>query len=113
VKTKHGNNDEFKVKVHQGSVLSVLLFMAVMEALAREAREDLPWELLYVNSLVLVAEGKLKEKILMWNEYMEAKDLKINISKTKMMVSGKNCGDVGRTESGHALSVGRVLEVTQ
>ena len=27
---------------------------------------------------------------------MEAKGLKINIGKTKMMVSGKNCGDVER-----------------
>ena len=44
VKTKHGNSEEFEVKVgvHQGSVLSPLLFVVVMEALTQDVREDLP-----------------------------------------------------------------------
>ena len=29
-----------------------------------------------------------------WKEYMEAKGLKVNIGKTKVMVSGKTCGEV-------------------
>lgn len=101
VKTKHGNSEEFEVKVgvHQGSVLSPLLFVAVMEVLTCEVREGLPWELLYADDLVLMAEsmGELKEKVLRWKECMETKGLKVNISKTKVMVSGKNCGDVERT----------------
>ena len=40
--------------------------------------------------------------------------LKINIRKTKFMISGKNCDDIeGGQGSGHVLLVGRVLEVTQ
>ena len=35
-----------KVGVHQGSVLSPLLFIIVLEALSREFREGLPMELL-------------------------------------------------------------------
>ena len=43
--TKHGNSEEFefevKVEVHPRLVLSPLLFVAVMESLACETREDL------------------------------------------------------------------------
>ena len=46
-----------KVSVHQGSVLSPLLFIIVLEALSREFRTGLPWELLYANDLVLMADS--------------------------------------------------------
>ena len=54
-----------KVGVHQGSVLSPLLFVIVLEALSREFRTGLPMELLYADDLVLMAETLelLKEKI--------------------------------------------------
>ena len=35
---------EVKVGVHQGSVLSPLLFIIVLEALSREFRSGVPWE---------------------------------------------------------------------
>ena len=40
-------SDEFEVKVgvHQGSVLSPLLFNIVLEALSREFHLSCPWEL--------------------------------------------------------------------
>jgi len=44
--------------MHQGSALSPLLFVIVMEALSREFRVTLPWELLYVDGLVVIAETK-------------------------------------------------------
>ncbi len=44
-----------RVGVHQGSVLSPLLFIIVLEALSREFREGLPMELLYADDLVLLA----------------------------------------------------------
>ena len=84
IRQMHGHSEEFEVKVglHQESVLSPLLFVAVMEVLTREIREGLTWELLYANDLVLMAEN------------IEAKGLKVNTGKTKVMVSGNNCGDV-------------------
>ena len=52
------------VGVHQGSVLSPLLFIIVMEALSQEFRTGCPWELLYADDLVIVAESleELTEK---------------------------------------------------
>ena len=92
-RTKQGYSTEFEVKVgvHQRSVLSPLLFVAVMEVVTRGVKEGLPWELLYADDLVLVAQSKeeLREKVLRWKECMELKGLKVNIEKTKVMRSGK------------------------
>ena len=46
VRTVYGNSKGFEVKVgmHQGSGLSPLLFVIVMEAISREFRVALPWE---------------------------------------------------------------------
>ena len=40
-----GYSEEFEVKVgvHQGSVLGLLLFIIVLEALSREFRSGVPW----------------------------------------------------------------------
>ena len=52
----NSNNFEVKVCMHQGSALSPLLFVIVMEVLSREFRVALPWELLYTNDLVVIVE---------------------------------------------------------
>ena len=44
-----------KVGLHQGSVLSPLLFAAVMDVVSSEARSGLPSELLYADDLVIMA----------------------------------------------------------
>ena len=55
VRTDVGLSESFEVKVglHQGSVLSPLLFAAVMDVVSSEARNGLPSELLYADDLVL------------------------------------------------------------
>ena len=54
----YGNSKSFEVKVcmHQGSALSPLLFVIVREAISREFRVALPWELLYADDLAVIAE---------------------------------------------------------
>jgi len=42
--------------MHQGSALSPLLFVIVMEAISSEFRVALPWELLYADDLAVIAE---------------------------------------------------------
>ena len=58
VRVNGSYRDEFEVKlgVHQGSVSSPLLFIKVLEALSREFCTSCPWELLYDNGLMLIAE---------------------------------------------------------
>ena len=101
VRMADGDSESFEVKVglHQGSVLSPLLFVIVMEVVTREVREGLPWELLYADDVVLMAksEAELKEKILKWKAHLEAKGLKVNAGKSKVMVGGEGAGDVEET----------------
>ena len=84
---RESNAFSVRVGVHQGSVLSPLLFIVVLEALSREFREGLPMELLYADDLVLMAESEelLREKLRKWKEGMEAKGLRVNAGKTKVM----------------------------
>ena len=58
VRTVYGNSNGFEVKVgmQQGSALSPLLFVIVMEAISREFRVALQWELLYADDLAVIAE---------------------------------------------------------
>ena len=85
-------SEEFGVEVgvHQGSVLSPLLFILVLEALSQEFRTGVPWELLYADDLVIIAES-LEEcisKLRAWKTGMESKGLRVNMKKTKIMISG-------------------------
>ena len=85
-----------KVGVHQGSVLSPLLFIIVLEALSREFRVGVPWEMLYADDLVIVARTleELDERYSTWKNSMESKGLRINQGKTKVMISGTSSGPI-------------------
>src|SRR5271157_5380734 len=89
VKLGVGESVEFAVTVgvHQGSVLSPLLFIIVLEALSKKFRIGLPWELFYADDLPLLAEPEeeLLEMIRQWKDGMEQKWLNVNMGKTKVM----------------------------
>ena len=89
VKLGEGESVAFPVRVgvHQGSVLSPLLFSIVLEALSAEFRTGVPWELLYADDLALIAESeeKLMDKLKIWQNGFEEKGLKVNVKKTKVM----------------------------
>ena len=59
---------EVKVRVHQGSVLSPLLFIIVLEALSHEFRAGVPWEDLYADDLVIIADSleECVRRLLIW-----------------------------------------------
>ena len=90
VRVGEGYSEEFEVKVgvHQGSVLSPLLFIIVLEALSREFRCGVPWEDLYADDLVIIAESleECVRRLLVWKEAMEEKGLRVNAGKTKIMI---------------------------
>ena len=92
IRTVYGNSKVFEVKVgmHQGSALSPLLFVIVMEAISREFRVALPWELLCADDLVVIAETEEELiKRLNWKGNVESKGIRVNMNKTKVMISGE------------------------
>ena len=93
VRVGEGFSKEFEVKVgvHQGSVLSPLLFIIVLEALSREFRAGVPWEDLYADDLVIIADSleECVRRLLIWKEAMEKKGLRVNAGKTKVMICGR------------------------
>ena len=92
VGSEYSDPIDVSVGVHQGSVLSPLLFIIVMEALSQEFRTGCPWELLYADDLVIVAEtlDELKSQLKQWKNGLESKELKVNVGKTKVMCSSPN-----------------------
>ena len=59
-----------------------------MEIITRELRAGLPLKLLYADNLILMAESEesLRDKIVKWRSGLEAKGLKMNTGKTKVVV---------------------------
>ena len=77
--------------MHQGSGLSPLLFVIVMEAISREFRVARPWELLYADDLAVIAETEeeLIKRLNECKENVESKGMRVNMNKTKVMISGE------------------------
>ena len=85
-------SEEFGVAVgvHQGPVLNPLLFILVVEALSRKFRTGAPWELLYADDLVIMADSleRCSSKLKAWKAAMEKKGLRVNMPKLKFLISG-------------------------
>ena len=73
-------SDEFNITVgvHQGSALSPLLFILVMDEATMECRRGDPWELLYADDLVLTAESReeVTEMLEDWKGALEKRGLR-------------------------------------
>ena len=93
VKAVYGTSNCFRVKIgiQQGSALSSLLFVIVMEALSREFRVTLPWELLYAEDLAVIAETEddLIKTLTEWKDNTENRGMRVNMNKTKVKISGE------------------------
>ena len=98
VKTRCGRTEYFEVKVglHQGSALSPLLFIIIMDVLAEEARTKPPWAMLFADDLVLVSETieEVEEELERWRAVIENKGLRISRSKTEYLVPSHQQGVV-------------------
>ena len=89
VGSEYSEEFEVGVGVHQGSVLSPLLFIIVLEALSRDFRVGVPWELFFADDLVIIATlEECVERVKAWKEGLESKGLHVNMTKTKFMASG-------------------------
>ena len=93
VKTSNGNTDSFEIKVgvHQGSCLSPLLFIIVMDVVSEYVRKDLPWDMLYADDLNIATETSTdaQTRLTKWQQALEHAGLRVNASKTETMVCAK------------------------
>ena len=79
--------EEFSVKVgvHQGFVLSHL-FAMVIDEVTKNARKGWMKQILYADDLETMEE--LRENFDEWREAFESKGIRVNLGKTKLIVSG-------------------------
>ena len=91
VKVEKRFSEEFEVNVgvHQGSVLSPLLFAIVIDVLTNEIKDGTLQEILYADDIVLIEEimVELQENLYVWKSVLKSEGLKVNVMKTKVMVS--------------------------
>ena len=84
-------SEEFEVKVgmHQGSVLSPFHLVEVVDVVTEFSREGVLGELLYSDDLVLVSETieGPRNKFIKWKEDFKSKGWKVNLGKSRAMVS--------------------------
>ena len=68
-------SDKFGVRVHQGSILSPLLSILLLEASSCKLCTGAPWELLYADDLVVIADTweECISKLKAWKVGMESK----------------------------------------
>ena len=66
----------------------------MLEALSREIRSGGSEELFYANDFALVSEilESLKGSLEAWKGALESKGLRVNVKKTKKMISSENAG---------------------
>ena len=85
---------EAKVGVHQGSVLSPLLFAVIVYIITENLKRGVVNQLLYADDLVIMSETMkdLKERFWNWKNALKSKGLKVN---TRKKSDGKRVG--GRT----------------
>ena len=93
VRVGSGTSDEFGVRVgvHQGSVLSPLIFAIAVVVVTERAKEGLIIKLNFVRRWSeLMSENleDLRERFQRWRSALEGKGLNVNVGKTKIMVSG-------------------------
>ena len=91
VQVNGSSSEPFKVTVgvHQGSVPGTLLFIIVMEPLSREIRVSSPWKLIYADDLTILSDSlvDLENRPADWKTSLESLGLRVNIDKTKILVS--------------------------
>ena len=86
VTTREGNTEYFNVKVglHQGSAISPLLFIIIMDVLASEIDKEPPWAMLFADDLVLCETSKaaVESELEIWRHQFERHGLRVSRTKT-------------------------------
>ena len=89
VRTLIGSTESFDVKVglHQGSALSPLLFITVMDVISKEVGRGPPHAMLFADDLVLCESTReeAEEQLEVWRNAIENKGLRVSRKKTEYL----------------------------
>ena len=84
-----GSTESFEVKVglHQGSALSPLLFIIIMDVISQEVGRGPPHAMLFADDLVLCENTRkeAEEQLELWRRAIENKGLRVSRSKTEYL----------------------------
>ena len=82
--------------MHQGFVLSPLIFSVVGDVVTEHAREGLLNEILHADNSVLMSEGleDLMERFQRWRSALEGKGLKVNVGKLRSWTESGREGEI-------------------
>lgn len=98
VRCPAGLTDSFPVTVgvHQGSALSPLLFIIVMDSITRDLQKSVPWTLLYADDVLLAAETRndLEAQVQTWYERLQRFGLRLNIHKSEYLETIPSDGSI-------------------
>jgi len=86
-----------------------------MQAFSREFRVALPWELLYTDDMVMIAETEddLIKRLNEWKYFVENRGMRVNMNKIKVMISGNGRRSWRRLLYGYVVSVIEVVVIIQ
>ena len=94
VVTQKGETEYFPIEVglHQGSALSPLLFIIIMDVLTENIEKDPPWAMMFADDLVLcvMTRDEVEEDLEIWRVVFERHGLKISRTKTEYLPSLTN-----------------------
>ena len=90
VRTPVGDTQYFLVEVglHQGSVLSPLLFIIVLVVITCDIQAPVPWCILFADNIILIADESQNEvnvKLEQWRTSLEGYGLRLSRSKTEYL----------------------------
>ncbi|XP_070009793.1 uncharacterized protein [Nicotiana sylvestris] len=81
--------DHFPIvmELHQGSTLSLFLFVLMMDALTLHIQEEVSWCMLFVGDVASIDEtrGGINEKLEVWRQTLESKGFKLSRTKTEYL----------------------------
>ena len=99
VMTSAGRTKETEIEVglHQGSALSPLLFVIIIDVITVEIDEGTPWAMLFADDLVLCDPDRqmMEVRLERWRECMEKNGLKVSRAKTEYLQTTEETDPVG------------------
>ena len=94
MKSKRGTSEHFEVGIglHQGSALSLFLFIMLVDTISQDVRNELQWEQLYADDLAIidVTSTDTQNRLESWQKVLTDNGLKINVAKTVHLSTREN-----------------------